>query len=784
MSRNLTYKSIIGSFVFTVCVILLTGCSLQKVRQTPAPGQYAKIDSNFYDNGFPKQKQPWIVFSDRSANKINSTTMEDPNVVYKETSFLIPFVVLKKKDGMFKVAEYTPDLINDGKLPKKGLKVVGWVPEERLLLWSNSLKNSETGFASKVAMVVNHQDVIEHAERYIENDSVIVFKGPDLINKTSKKIGLGNIVYIYKQSEDKSRVLLGKQPSVTPDSIQNNIYGWVSKNIVSVWGERSSVKIVTDSLDMGIEPILRDTVLKQYAIGPKELKQRTGIESIYPINGSDSLFNQIKFFTNVFNYDKNKIYNVLGNPVYYKRYREILSDNKKLNVIFVLDVSKNNRLYIPVAKSLLQELQLNFANPTYFSSVKFGGVVYKQNSCGVSPLNSSLSSNYRDIALFFEDKIDQLSCSDTEIAQPVDRGLLAAAKMLSGSENETNLIILIGTTADQNAQSQTVINALTRANAKLIFFQTQSKSADAYNDFVLLGEKAAVNSAKNIAERKKEKIVNQNDLLVDNNYSLTTGENGIYYLDYPKKSMTQGFVIFPKKGETMQAGVLKSAIDTLLIQVTKDNKKIDSTLTKYFRSEIGVNNTGLAKVYSSLFSLPNKLIPTSIASSLLNQNTSFLIDGMVTGKQDSILKMTKQGILLNELEYEQLRSFYTNVYKSVLSKDKFSKRKGLHTYLKIISESASTSKKIKKSKLKKMPMRELVRITTGFPLTGNVLMDMTPKEWIKNDEIMSGSVSEYFEEFREIAAKLGISKGNGTIRIEYKGQVFYWLSDEYIPKIL
>jgi hypothetical protein len=782
MSANITYKFIIGNIVFAGYLILLQGCSLQKVRQTPASDQYAEIEGNFYDNGFPKQKQPWVVFSDRSNNKINPTIKEESDVIYKEASFLAPFVILKKKNGMFKIAEYKPDLINNGKLPKtKGLKVAGWISEERLLLWSNSLKNSKTGFASKAAIVVNHQDVIEQAEKHIDNDSAIVFTSPDLINKTGKKISLGSIVYIYKQSENKGCVLIGKQQSIITDSIQNNIYGWVSRKMMSLWGERSSVRVASDSLAIRLEPTKKDTLFEQYAISPKELKQRTGMESIYPINSSDSLFNQIKFFTNVFDYDKNKIYNVLGNPIFYRRYREILSDNKKLNVIFVLDVSKNNRLYTPVAKSLLQELQLNFINPTYFSSIKFGGVVYKQNSCGVNPLHSSLSGNYRDITLFFEDKINRLYCSDTTIVQPVDRGLLSAAKMLAGSQNQTNLIILIGATADQSTQSQTAINALTRANAKLIFFQTQSKSADTYNDFVLLGQKSVVNSAKNIAERKKEKIVNQNDLLINNNYSLTTGENGVYYLDYPKQSMTQGFVIFPKKGETMQAGILKSAIDTLLVQVTNDNKRIDSTLTKYFRSEIGVNNTRLAKVYSNLFPMSDKLIPTYIASSLLNQNTSFLINGILTGKQGSLLPITKHGILLNELEYEQLRSFYTNVYKRVLSKDKFRKRKGLRTYLKMVSESTLTLKKIKRKKLKKMPMSELIKITTGFQLTGNSLMDMTPKQWIKNDKIVSGAVLQYFEKFRDIAAKLGVSKGEKAIRVEHAGQVFYWLSDEYIP---
>ncbi|NAW50015.1 VWA domain-containing protein [Elizabethkingia argentiflava] len=776
---NKIYRSFLNNTVLLLVSVLLAGCSLQKVKYTPPPGAYTMVEHIKYINGFPKQKQPWVVFSDRSNNRINPTEKEDASAMYKDASFLTPFIVLNENKGMYKVAEYKEALINDGKLPKsKGLKVLGWIPEERLLLWNNSLKNSKTGFVAKATIVINDSDVIRYSEKYIDHDSIMVFSDPDLISKAKKKVKIGSLVYVYKYSEDKSRALIGKEQGLIADSIQSNIYGWVSKNMLSSWGERSSLKLVKDSARVGIG--VEDTLIHQFAVSPQELVNRNGIESVYPKIDH----NRIKFFTNTFDYDKNKIYNVLGNPIYYKRYKKILSDNQKLNLIFVLDVSKNNKLYIPIVKSLLQELQLNFMHPDYFTSIKFGGVVYKQNSCGIRPLRSFLSTNYRDIALFFEQKIEQLTCSDTAIIQPVDKGLLSAAQMLYGAENETNIIILIGTTADESSQSQIAINALSRANAKTVFFQTQSKSADAYNDFVLLGEKAVVNSAKNIAERKKEKIVNQNDLLINNSYSLSKGENGIYFLDFPRQSMTQGFVLFPRKGETMPAGVLKSAIDTLLVQVTKDNKQIDSMLTKYFRSEIGVNHTSLAAPYHHLFPLTDQLIPTQVAASVLNHNTSFLIEGQFRGVQNSRLpSQIEQGILLNEQEYEQLRSFYTHVYKEVLSKDKFSKRKGLRTYLKVVSEHNPRLERIKRRKLKNMPVSELIKFTTGFSISGNSLMNMTPKEWIKNKKLSSASVLKYFEQYRDIAARLGISKGDALIRIDHEGQVFYWLNHDYIPII-
>lgn len=787
MNMNKKNKFVYTNIILGFVLLFIMGCTTtQKASFTPQPTAYTVIDKTIYTNGFPKEAQPWVVFSDRSNNKIFQTQHEDLFTMYKEASFLAPFVVLKKDKGMYKVAAYKDGLINEGNLPKgKSLTILGWLPEERLLLWSNSLKNSGTGFSTKAALVVNNVDVIRQSDKYVDNDSVVVYSDPELVTLAGKKISLGSLVYIYKYSDDKEKVLIGKEQGSIVNRMQDNIYGWVSNDVVALWGERSALQVATtdnQKNEIGVRP--DSELIGDFIVSPAELQERNGIEAIYPQVNNE----QIKLFTNVFNYDNNKIYNVLGDPINYRRYKNILSENKKLNVVFVLDASRNNRLYFPLVKSLLQELQLQFRNPiknpSYFSSIKFGGVVYKQNNCGVSPLYSDLSSNYKEVTTFFESKIEQLNCSDANLTQPVDKGLLAATRMLSDVSNETNVIILIGTTATENIQSQAVINAISRTNSRLVFFQTQSKSADAYNDFVLLGEKIVINSAQNITERKKQKIVNQSDLLQDINFSLSTGENGVYFLNYPSESMTQGFVLFPKKGEAMGAGLLKSAIDTILIQVAADNEHIDKSLTKYFQSEIGVSNTKLRDSYFTMFPLEEQYIPTPIAASLLNHNTSFLVNGKITGENDSIVKsMLKHGVLVNEQEYDQLRNFYTNVYKTVFAKGKFSKYVAINSFLMLSSRNIASLKKMDKARLEKLPMRDVIQLTTGFSMPDDYYMNMTAQKWIKNRELSLDMVSKFFKEFGEIAVLMGNMKSDKTIRVEHKGQIFYWLDDSYVPKM-
>ncbi len=771
--------------------VLVMSCSLQKtvkVTQTPHPGKYDVINQVSYDNGYPKIEQPLIVFSDRDKNAVNASSSHNFST-FREVGFLNPFIILKQKKGMCKIAEYKQGIINDGKILKKAINVIGWIPSERLLYWNGGLRNSSTGFSAKAALVINNSNIFINPGKYLENDSVLVFTAPDLINKTKNKLNIGRIVYIYKQSEDKECFLIGENPATTPDSIKNHLYGWVSRHIISMWGERTAIKLnTTDSVatQIGLYESTMDSAVFKPIISFENVKARTAFENIYPLQPGTTtdIGTETKFFANALNYDANKIYNVLGGEVYYKRFREILANNKKLNIVFVLDVSQNNKLYMPVVKSLLQELQLRFASPSYFSSIKFGSVVYKQITCGVKSLASPLSSNYRDITTFLEEKNKELYCSDTSIVQPMDKGLSAAANMLSATKDETNIIILIGTTATQNnLAQQAVINTLSKIKARLIFFQTQAKSADAYNDFVLMSEKIVVNSAQNITELKKEKIINQDDLLTNNSYNLVAGETGIYFLDFPGHSMTQGFVIFPKKGEAMQANLLKNAIDSMLQQVTNDNRKIDSTLTVYFRSDIGINNTFMSKEYNTMPYYTNKHIPTPIASCLLGQNSSFLIDGYISDQSNPNHTGEENGILLNEQEYDYLNNYYSKVYKETISVKKFRRKKAVRTYMKMVMTQNPTLAKIGRSTLKKNQLAYSIALNTGFATRDSIMINYSLKDLKKNKTINDEAVYNYFRQYQQLAGKMATAKGDEAVRIKYLGQHFYWLNEHFMPTL-
>jgi hypothetical protein len=550
--------------------VLLVSCQVKlPSKRTPEPSQYGQVDNSPVVNGFPKKSVPWIAISDRSRNTAYLDKNDEKS--YKEVKFLEPLMVLKNRDGMVKVAEYIPDALMK-KVSSKQIKTYGWIPESDLLLWNNSLKNEKTGFPVRVAVLPSNSEVIRSSERYYKNDSIMVFNSPSLIEQANVKIPNGQIVYVYKQAENNKRFLVGKKPTINMDSISTGLYGWVSSNVISAWGERSALKMKNTT---GV----KETALGLHEGSPggnetenrtavllTDVDKRTPLENIYPVNlaldEAQSPDSKTKYFTNILDYSKNYVYNVLGEQIYFDRYREITERNKRINIVFALDISAPNAPYAPIVKSLLQDLQLRFEKPSYFNQVKYGVVLYKNNSCGDNVAVSNLSTDYSKITTFIEQKTNEMNCSNNSGYQPVNEGLMAAGNLLSNVPDETNIVVTVGTSANQSGNMYGVINSLTQAQARVIMFQTSARSSDTYNDFVLMAENVVTNTAKNIAELKKQKIINQNDVLTKNNFSLIEGDAGFFSLDYPKQSMSQGFVIFPKKGDIATPGYLKKSVDS------------------------------------------------------------------------------------------------------------------------------------------------------------------------------------------------------------------------------
>lgn len=774
--------------------VLLTSCQVKlPSRKTPEPQKYGQIDNASVINGYPKKSVPWIAISDRSRNTAYLDKNDEKS--YKEVKFLEPLMVLKSRDGMVKVAEYIPDALMK-KVSSKQIKTYGWIPESDLLLWSNSLKNEKNGYPVRVAVVPNSPNVIKSAERYYKNDSIMVFNSPSLIEMADVKIPNGQMVYVYKQAENNKRFLVGKKPTIDIDSISTGLYGWVSSDVISTWGERSAVKMKNTTgvkeTTLGIHegaPGGADAD-KRTAVLLTDVDKRPPLENIFPVtlalNEEAKPDTRTKYFTNVLDYSKNFVKNVLGEAIYFDRYREIIDKNKKANIVFVLDVSASNTPYIPIVGSLLQDLQLKFEKPTYFNSIKYGVVLYKNNSCGENVAPSVLSQDYNKVIKFIEDKVNEMNCPSNIGNQPLNEGLIAAGNLLSNVPDETNIVITIGTSANRNGSMSSVIGSLTQAQAKLIMFQTNARSSDTYNDFVLMSENIVTNTAKNVAELKKQKIIKQSDVLTKNNFNLIESDAGFFSLDFPKQSMAQGFVIFPKKGDITAPGLLVKSVDSLIAQVTYDNEMIDKSLNERFHSSVGADKTEVDFKYKYLYPGLTNPVPSGIAAQLINYGNPFLAKGYIPKELMDYKQGMEKGILISETEYDQLKAFYREVYENTgAARTDFKQGRAVKEYIKLLKKYNPTLQFLDKGELYKQPMSYAVAVSTGFDNSEEEKMSKYMlRGWTKSNIITNEEARSYFKYYKDLADRMLTHRNNPAVKIKQNGQEFYWLSEYFMPTML
>ncbi|WP_312077204.1 type VI secretion system protein TssR domain-containing protein [Chryseobacterium sp.] len=774
--------------------ILLTACSVKlPSKKTPDPERYGQIDSNPVINGFPKKSVPWIVISDRSKNTAFLNKNDEKS--YKDVKFLEPLMVLKNRDGMLKVAEYNADALMKKKVSSKAVKTYGWIPESELLLWTSSLKSEKTGYPARVAVVPNNSDVIRASERYYKNDSIKVFNSPSLIEEANVKIPNGQMVYVYKQAEDNKRYLVGKKASLDIDSISTGLYGWVDANVISSWGERSAVRMKNNTgikeTTFGVHegaPGVSDE--DRTAILLTDVNKRATLENIFPItlplNTAETPYYKTKYFTNILDYSKNYVYNVLGEPVYFDRYREIKEKSKNLNIVFVLDTSSSNAPYTPIVKSLLQDLQTKFEEPSYFTQIKYATVLYKNNPCGDNVASSVLATDYNVITKFLEDKTNEMNCAGSNINQPLSEGLVAAGNLLSTVPDETNIVVTIGTSASRSANMYNVINSLTQAQARLIMFQTNARSADTYNDFVLMSENIVTNTAKNSAELKKQKIIEQSDVLAKNNFSLVEGDEGFYSLDFPKKSMSQGFVIFPKKGDVAPPGYLKKSVDSLLAQVTLDNETIEQALDKKFHNKVGAGHTEVDFKYKYLYPGLTNPVPFGIAAQLINYGNPFLQKGYIPAELKNFKQGMEKGILISETEYDQLKNFYKEVYENTgAGRTDFKQSRAVKEYVKLLKKYNPTLEFAKDTDVYEQPMAYAIGISTGFDVSDEEIMaKYMLKGWRKSKIITNEQAKSYFAHYKQLSDRMLTYRNNPAVKIQHNGQTFYWLNEYFTPTMI
>lgn len=557
--------SLIGSSILIVSMVACAPVNrLTRAKKVPREyrinydEQWAKAPRKFYWN-----TDPWIVYSDKEANKIY--TRPGGRIVTKEIGFMEPMIVTKRKRNYLRVIRYSGEIIKNGKLTnRKMAEYMGWIPMSDVLLNRNALTNVRNAQHTKFVTAINEQTPLLQPDLFFASDSLRVFNEPSLMQQHGT-LPFSSIVYKMKESSDGRKSLVSKEPYLAADSAQKQIIGWVSNCLLSRAGQQYFIEEYSDrhnEYGHGYE-VLKYSPVNYYCYQDSVRKIQTGL------------------YRPALDYSNNFVLNVNGQKISYEDYLQIGKGLSKINLIFAFEGEKQVIAQFPQLVNTIQNIQGKIESSKGDVNYSFNAVLeFRQGENAfvhIGPKNNFQS--FMDSLYSVTDHIKEYKPVPPSISSSA---LKEALNQIESYKNETNVIILIGATGYLNEKTSTSLSEkMAQYNCRLLGFQLYGGEPDTYNNFVLQVQNMIDSYAGLISVKKREILVSTEQLR--NNILYKEHNRNMYSLDFPKNSMTQGWVIFPGKKQALELNTLSAGIDTLLTQIGQDNQSVMHYLTKSFR---------------------------------------------------------------------------------------------------------------------------------------------------------------------------------------------------------
>ena len=747
-----------------ILFVLTVICCLESQAQFYAGKRITRMPGNFR-NPTPETKDPsgkaaptaWIVFSDREDNYTTNTP--GGSLVFKKLAFMQPFFVSDEKEGYLRLVKYDPSVLKGTKLKDKRKAVsYGWIPRHKVLMWQKALTDERSGFPIKAVSIISSGDPIARPKFYFAHDSVIVFNSPELQAKAGEKLKLHDLVYIYKFSEDGRKALVGHTSQLTADSAAASVAGWVSADVVHLWGSRLYVgneRVSTYDED--------STAARYFSSRLTPVKPSGGNFEYDPLlPPGNPVFRSIPVMQhkglgvtthafpssvagNVFDKSSNTVINIKGTRIDYNNYLRLRRFGNRVNVMFVVDGGSSMKNYLPGITNTIQNFADIFGKKAYAGyEYRFGAVVYRgSEGCYQSKGMNTFepTGNYSRIVDFINQQaaITQ-QCNSTVTDQPYYEGLQQAINVLKKYPMQTNLIIVAGSTGNLKGVSteDQLVRGLTETDARMLIFQVYNKFDPSFNNFVLESRQLLERAAQQQAESKKLRMVKGEGLAVTQQFNTSYTDSVSYYLNYPEGSLIPGAIVFPARGEVKTNREMMIALDRFLGEVYTDNRQIITSLDSVFMTSGRLREKIPEPVMNSI-SQPGLTLPRDFGEQLPHNAFKYYFD--VNAKEGIVAKNApvQFAILLSHDEMLQLTDLLSLLAGDNLEQDSKAFRKMLYrTY--VAYGSSQWKGSTTKSLIRNMKLPAYIEKATGMPVDAGALSGFTVKS-IKN-----GMSSEEFEQ--------------------------------------
>jgi hypothetical protein len=603
----------------------------------------------------------------------------------------------------------------------ESLEYRGWVHKGKVLPAQVALRDKDNQFYVKYITALSGTEPLQAPDNYFAGDSLKVFAEPALMGAVRRKVAMNQPLYAYTLSDDKKFYLVGNAPQCVPDSATQTLLGWMPVQTVQPWGQKSylaapppaggMVKLQTQN---AVTPLLEwqtpDASLNRFPYFPQTLYPVYGYEKGAAVPGTQAI--QTTVLSNLMDYSKNRIYNVLGEPVYYDRFMQVRSAFPKLNIVLLLDGSSGNTRFTAPIMTVLQQLQSRIDSSKKFTQVRYGAAIYQgagQRCLAEDKLQ--LTQDYGKLSGFFEQGMARLQTCPGGGGNAVFEGIADATKLLAGHEDESNIVIVVG--ADEGGTRSyewaSIINGLSRANARLLVYQTHSNASGAFNNFVIDAKSLMTQSADNIIALRKELVVENTPVSDAYDFKLTTGDHSVFRLDYPQKSRWQGAVVFPNKFESMPLVTLNQTLDTLLDEMYTDDSFRVASLERMFDSYAGNQGTVVDARFAPMLTGSGEALPDRFYKFFRKKGDVFAFPGVVVLDSAS----GQKGLLLSKDELDAL-VFQTSKVMEPFNNPDYSRKKAARKVRKYARATVWERHVEKPKRYRKMTLGDVNGLFTGM----------------------------------------------------------------------
>lgn len=453
----------------------------------------------------PKDKdfRFWVAYSDRDQN----TTYLGPSTSsgkHSTLEFNEKVRIAKIQDGYALV--YTEPKEVEYPLISSAATSRGWVPMNKLLLWTKSPANA-VGIYYKALLVLNLDKTTKES-----NDLGRMYKNPDNTSSfTSISTGM-SFYFIMKRDLEKRMVLLAREYTLEGTSDQV-LYGWVSESSYTPWNQRSCIEPNWDTevvakfkqtktyADIYADKSLNQFVNKYvYGTAFSKGNKYEGTEYRmpsdvlrYPIldndSGNEDIYKCTTFGT--LNGDLTSFISAAKDAK--AGIEEALNNMRKLNLLVVIDGTQSMGKYFPAVKEAVKRGCEYFGN---HYEPRVGLVIYRDYADGDKglveyiPVSSPDDPKLRDFLENGGEYGVRSSAADRTNEEALFKGLETALdyNKMGYLPEQSNLMLVIGDCGndenDTQCQSQEeLIKQFIGNKVSLMVFQVRRNNEPAWLAF-------------------------------------------------------------------------------------------------------------------------------------------------------------------------------------------------------------------------------------------------------------------------------------------------------------